>query len=187
MPRLIGSSTMSFSLYETAAGTFTGMLSSLDKLLDKGAEHAAAEGWPAERLPNAKLAEDMYPLTKQIQIACDHAKNAMARLAGQEPPRVADEERTIPELKERIARTIAFIEGFSAGDFADAEDRRYVIPLIDDLVVDFDGGQLLRDWHLPHFYFHAVTAYDILRHAGVVIGKPDYMSHIGVYIRRNTA
>jgi hypothetical protein len=178
---------MSFSLYDTAAGTFTGMLSSLSKLLDKGAEHAAAQGWLADRLPNAKLAEDMYPLTKQIQIACDHAKNAMARLAGQEPPRVPDEEQTIGDLKDRIARTIAFIEGFSAGDFAGAEDRRYVIPLFNDLVLDVDGSQLVRDWHLPHFYFHAVTAYDILRNAGVPIGKADYMSHIGGYIRQKAA
>ena len=178
---------MSSSLYDTAAGTFTGMLSSLSKLLDKGAEYAATEGWPADRLPNARLVEDMYPLTKQIQIACDHAKNAMARLAGQEPPRVPDEEKTIGELKDRIARTIAFVEGYSADDFAGAEQRRYVIPLFNDLVLDVDGSQLVRDWHLPHFYFHVVTAYDILRNAGVVIGKPDFMSHIGEYIRQKAA
>jgi hypothetical protein len=178
---------MSSSIYDVAAGTFTGMLGSLSKLLDKGAEHAAAQGWPTDKLPNAKLADDMYPLTKQIQIACDHAKNAMARLAGQEPPRVPDEERTIDDLKDRIARTITFVAGFSASDFAGAEERRYVIPLFDDLVLDVDGNQLVRDWHLPHFYFHTVTAYDILRHSGVAIGKPDYMSHIGSYIRPKAA
>jgi len=178
---------MSSSLYDTAAGTFTGMLGSLSKLLDKGAEHAAAQGWPADRLPSARLAEDMYPLTKQIQIACDHAKNAMARLAAQEPPRIPDEEQTIDELKARIARTIAFVESFPASGFTGAEARRYVIPLFNDLVLDVDGGQLLRDWHLPHFYFHAVTAYDILRHTGIAIGKQDYMSHIGVYIRQKAA
>lgn len=177
---------MSFSLHDMAAGTFTGMLGSLSKVLDKGAEHAA-QGWDAAKLPNARLAEDMYPLTKQVQIACDHAKNAMARLAGQEPPRFADEERTIGDLKDRIARCLAFVETVPEAAFADAEDRRFVIPLFNDLVLDMKGGQLLRDWHLPHFYFHVVTAYDILRHSGVTLSKQDYMGHIGASIRPKDA
>jgi hypothetical protein len=93
---------MSFSLHAAAAGTFTGMLGSLSKILDKAAEYAAAEGWDAARLPGARLAPDMFPLTKQVQIACDHAKNAMASLAGQEPPPFADEEQ-----RSRTSKTVS--------------------------------------------------------------------------------
>jgi uncharacterized protein len=178
---------MSYSLHAAAAGTFTGMLSSLSKILDKAAEHAAKEGWAAEKLPAARLAPDMFPLTKQVQIACDHAKNAMARLAGQEPPQFADGEQTIGDLKDRIARCLAFVESVPAAAFEGAEDRRIVIPLFNDLVLDMQGAQLLRDWFLPHFYFHVVTAYDILRHMGLTLGKLDYMSHIGGSVRPKDA
>ena len=178
---------MSFSLHATAVGTFTGMLGSLSKILDKAADHAATEGWAAEKLPEARLAPDMFSLTKQVQNACDHAKNAMARLAGQEPPRFADEEQTITDLKDRIARCLAFVESVPASAFEGAEDRQVVIPLFNDLVLDMKGGQLLRDWFLPHFYFHLVTAYDILRHVGVPLSKLDYMAHIGGSVRPKDA
>jgi hypothetical protein len=178
---------MSFSLHATAAGTFTGMLGSLSKILDKAADYAVAEGWEAAKLPGARLAPDMFPLTKQVQIACDHAKNAMARLAGLEPPPFPDEEQTIGDLKDRIARCVDFVESVPETAFDGAEDRRIVIPLFNDLVLDMNGGQLLRDWFLPHFYFHVVTAYGILRHVGVSLGKLDYMSHIGGSVRPKDA
>jgi hypothetical protein len=178
---------MSFSFHATAAGTFTGMLGSLSKILDKAGEYAVAEGWNTAKLPDARLAPDMFPLTKQVQIACDHAKNAMARLAGQEPPRFADEEQTVGDLKDRIARCLAFVKSVPESAFDGAEDRRIVIPLFNDLVLDMKGAQLLRDWFLPHFYFHVVTAYDILRHTGVPLGKLDYMSHIGGSVRPKDA
>jgi hypothetical protein len=174
---------MNFSLHATAAGTFTGMLGSLSKILDKAADCAAAEGWDEAKLPGARLASDMFPLAKQVQIACDHAKNAMARLAGLEPPPFADEEQTIADLKDRIARCLTFVESVPETAFEGAEDRRIVIPLFNDLVLDMNGGQLLRDWFLPHFYFHVVTAYGILRQSGVPLGKLDYMSHIGGSVR----
>jgi hypothetical protein len=178
---------MSFSLHATAAGTFTGMLSSLSKILEKAAEYGVAEGWDAAKLPEARLAPDMFPLAKQVRIACDHAKNAMARLAGQEPPHFADEEQTIGDLKDRIARCLAFVESVPPAAFEGAEDRRIVIPLFNDLVLDMKGDQLLRDWFLPHFYFHVVTAYDILRHVGVPLSKLDYMNHIGGSVRPKDA
>lgn len=175
------------SLYEIAHGSFAGMLSSLSKLLDKAAEHAATQGWPAEKLLNARLADDMFPLTKQVQIACDQAKNAMARLAGKEPPHFADEEQTVADLKDRIARCLAYIEAVPASAFADADNRLIVLPLFQDYVLELTGDRLLRDWFLPHFYFHVVTAYDIMRHLGVPIGKIDYLSHVGAAIRQKGA
>jgi hypothetical protein len=178
---------MSFSLHFMAAGTFTTMLGSLSKLLDKGAEHAAARGWKPEALPAARLTPDMLPLSAQIQIACDTAKNGIARLAAVTPPKFADDEKTIDELKDRIQRTIAYVESVPETAFAGAEERRVLLPLPGDIVVDLDGARHLRDWCLPNFYFHLVTAYDILRESGVAIGKQDYMTHVGPAIRPREA
>ncbi len=175
---------MRFSLYAMAAGTFTGVLTSLSGLLDKGAAYAAAQGWDAAKLPNTQLAPDMFSLIKQVQVACDQAKNSMARLAAQEPPKFADDEQTIEDLKARIAKTIAYIESVPEAAFGGAEERQIVVPLFEDMVLDVKGAQLLRDWSLPHFYFHVVTAYDIMRHSGVELSKRDYMSHIGSAIRK---
>jgi hypothetical protein len=170
---------MSISIYTMAIDTFVPMLRTLSALLDKGAEHARAKGSDPEQLVDARLAPDMFPLVKQVQIACDHAKGAAARLSGREPPLMEDNERTLGELKSRIKRTLDYVEGISANDYEGAEKRHIKFPLIDDLVLDVNGTQFLRDWALPHFYFHVVTAYDILRHEGVPIGKRDYLAHIG--------
>jgi hypothetical protein len=166
-----------------AIDTFVPMLRSLSKILDKGAQHASAKPFDGAVLANARLAPDMFSLIKQIQIACDTAKNGTARLMGQEPPKFADDEQTLEDLKARIAKTVDYLEKADRGALQGAEDRLISIPLPKDLVLEMKGLQYLRDWMLPHFYFHVVTAYDILRHNGVGIGKLDYLSHVGSAIR----
>jgi hypothetical protein len=167
-----------------AVGTFVPTLHTLSDLLDKGAAHASAQKRDAATLVNARLAPDMFPLGKQVQAACDHAKSAAAILAGQTPQRFEDNEKTFAELKDRIARTVAYVETFSASAFDAAADREIKYPLQAGLVMEMNGLQFLRDWALPNFYFHVVTAYDILRHNGVDIGKRDYMSHVAYAIRQ---
>ncbi|HLY53964.1 MAG TPA: DUF1993 domain-containing protein [Stellaceae bacterium] len=165
------------SLHDLSTGTFVPMLKTLSQLLDKAAEQAAARQIDLAALPEARLAPDMYPLTKQVQIACDQAKDATARLTGQTPPRFPDEERTLDELKARIGRTIDYVESAPDSAFAGAGERAVLFPLIEDLVFDASGFEYLRDWALPNFYFHIVTAYDILRRQGVEIGKRDYLGN----------
>jgi hypothetical protein len=184
MAEVLKEVTVTFSAYAMRVETFVPMLRTLSSLLDKGAAHASARKFDSAVLVNARLAPDMYSLVKQVQIACDHAKNGTARLVGQEPPRFADDEQTLDQLKERIAKTIDYVQSVAAGAFEGAEGREIEIPMSGDMVFAMNGAQFLRDWALPHFYFHVVTAYDILRHNGVELGKPDYLSHVGSYIRR---
>jgi hypothetical protein len=170
-----------------ATETFVPMLRSLSSLLDKGAEHAKAKKLDPATLVNARLAPDMFPLVQQVQIACDHAKGATARLTGQEPPRFEDNEKTLDELKARIAKTIDYVQSVPASAYEGAEDRAIKFPLIENLVFEANGFQYVRDWSLPHFYFHVVTAYDILRHNGIEIGKRDYLSHVGYAVRQRAS
>jgi len=172
------------SIYTMATETFVPMLRSLSGLLDKGAEHARTAKSDPAALVQARLAPDMYTLAQQVQLACVNAADSIARLTGQEPPKFENDEKTIEQLKARIARTIEYLEKVPQRAFDGAEDREIRIP-IPELSAEFqmNGLQLLRDWALPHFYFHVVTAYDILRHKGVEIGKRDYLSYVGGYIR----
>ena len=166
-----------------AIDTFVPMLRSLAKIFDKAAQHARAKSFDGAVLANARLAPDMFPLTRQVQIACDTAKNGMARLMGNEAPKFEDNEQTLDQLKARIERTIEYLEKAGRAALQGAEDREITIPFPDGRVLEMKGLQYLRDWMLPHFYFHVVTAYDILRHNGVDIGKFDYLSHAGSAIR----
>ncbi len=175
---------MKVSLYGMAIKTFEPMLRSLSSILDKGAEHASAKRLDPAALVNARLAPDMYTLAQQVQLACDHARDSAARLTGHEPTRGEHNERSLDELKALIAKTIDYLQKARADEFEGAENRKITIPIPDNMEVEMNGAQFLRDWALPHFYFHVVTAYDILRHNGVEIGKRDYMSHVGSYIRQ---
>jgi hypothetical protein len=172
------------SVYGMAVKTFVPMLRSLSNILDKGAEHAGAKKLEATALVNARLAPDMYTLAQQVQFACDQARDAAARLTGHEPARVEHNEQSLEELKALIAKTIDYLEKARADEFEGAEDRKITIPIPDNMEFETNGVQFLRDWAIPHFYFHVVTAYDILRHSGVEIGKRDYLSHVGSYIRQ---
>jgi hypothetical protein len=165
-----------------AMNTFVPMLGTLSTLLDKGTEHMRAKEKAPDSLLEARLAPDMFPLARQVQIACDLVKGAAARLAGQEPPVFEDKEQTVDELKARIRRTLDYVQSVPASAFQGAEQRQIVLPLVDDLVLDMNGEQYVRDWALPNFYFHVVTAYDILRNQGVEIGKRDYLAHAGYAI-----
>jgi hypothetical protein len=175
---------MSISVHAIASGTFVPMLRSLSRVLDKGAAHADAKKFDPAVLVKARLAPDMFTLAQQVQLACHHAKDAMARLTGQDPPQYGSADETFDELKARIRSTIEALESTPAAAFEGAEDRDVVIPLPGgEMAFEMKGYQLLRDWALPHFYFHVVTAYDILRHNGVDIGKRDYVGNVSGYLR----
>jgi hypothetical protein len=164
------------SMHTMSVDAFLPTLTALGKILDKAAQHASAKKFDASVLVNARLAPDMFPLVKQVQIACDFAKNSTARLAGQEAPKFEDNEQTIEELKTRVARTLDYVKGFRPDSFEGSEDRDIKLSFPNGMTLEFKGLAYLRDWVLPNFYFHAVTAYDILRHNGVDIGKRDYLN-----------
>ena len=175
---------MTITTYTLAIETFAPVLTTLSTLLDKGAAHARAKGTDLSALVAARLAPDMFPLSVQVKLACHHAKDAAARLTGATPSKPENEELTFDELKALIEKTVSYLRGMSANAFVGAEDRQIEIALQDNRVFKSNGIELLRDWSIPHFYFHVVTAYDILRHNGVVIGKRDYMNHIGRYVHQ---
>ncbi|APR77777.1 Hypothetical protein A7982_03124 [Minicystis rosea] len=179
---------MKLSIHTMAVDTFIPMLRMLSHVLDRGAEHAREKAVDPSTLVEGHLAPDMYTLALQVRLACDHAQNGTAILIGQEPPRPKHtDEKTIDDLKARIAETIGYLESVPVSAFAAAEDRDIELPLQADLAMQMNGARFLKDWALPHFYFHVVTAYDILRHSGVEIGKRDYLRHIGDAIRPRKA
>lgn len=165
---------MTISMYEASAPRFVNMLKNLSTILDKAQAYADAKKIAPAVLPSARLFPDMFPLVRQVQIACDHAKGAVARLAGIENPKFEDSEQTLEELKTRIARTISFVESISAGQINGSENKEIAITA-GGRDLKFTGMQYLLGYAQPNFYFHLVTAYDILRHNGVDIGKRDYI------------
>ncbi|HLW91178.1 MAG TPA: DUF1993 domain-containing protein [Roseiarcus sp.] len=177
---------MKISAYTLSVETFASKLGSLSALLDKGAEHAKAAAFDPATLVNARLAPDMYPLATQVSLACRNAEDGAAKLIGgsRRPPPLVDDEKTFDGLKARIEEALAYLRSLDAAAFEGAEDRRVEIPIPNDgRKFVMTGGEFLRDWALPHFYFHVVTAYAILRHNGVELGKRDYMKDVGRYIR----
>ncbi|MFT3776118.1 MAG: DUF1993 domain-containing protein [Minicystis sp.] len=174
---------MKLSIHALAVETFVPMLRTVSQILDKGAAHAREKQIEVATLGDARLAPDMYPLARQVQLACHYAADAAARLTGGEPPPLDTGEESLDALKARIERTIADLQKVPATAFDGAEARVIAFPIDDERGFEMSGLQFLREWSLPHFYFHVVTAYDILRHQGVDIGKRDYMSHVGAYIR----
>lgn len=166
---------MSFTLYEASAPVFVRAMTSIPAWLDK----AGAEGKVESELLAARLAPDMRPFPAQIQMASDSAKNAMARLAGVEAPAMPDTESSFAELKERCRRTIAFIEGLDRAALNGAEDREVVLKFPNGMGYRFTGAAYLTGFALPNFFFHVTTAYALLRAAGVTLGKPDFLQHLG--------
>ena len=165
---------MSNLMYSLSAPVFIRMLRNLDAVLDKGAAYAAARKIDPSVLVNARLFPDMFPLAAQVRIAGDFAKGAVARLTGKEPPKYEDTETTFDELRARIAKTIAYVEQFGAAEFEGADKRQVTIKLRGEDRT-FDGTTYLASIVLPNFYFHVTTAYDILRHNGVELGKRDFV------------
>ncbi len=168
---------MKISVHALSVDAFAHTLGQLSLLLEKGAAHATARKFDPSVLVNGRLAPDMFPLSKQVQIACDVAKNSVARLAGLEPPRFEDTEKTIEELRARIARTIDYLKGVPASSFEGSEDRDIKVPA-GDRTLEFKGLPFLQRWAIPNVYFHVMTAYSILRHNGVDVGKRDYLGAI---------
>jgi hypothetical protein len=170
---------MPVSLHDASVGTFVRMLTNLDAILDKAALHAEQKKIDPAVLLNARLYPDMFPLTRQVQIACDMAKSGAGRLAGAELPKHPDTEATFAELKARIAKVIAYVNGLDRGAIEAGEQRAITVPLRDRTLEFRSGLPYLLGWVLPNFYFHVTTAYNILRHNGLEIGKPDYLGRSG--------
>ncbi len=165
---------MSISMYEASIPVFVQMLGSLKVLLEKGVAHAAARKFDPAVLVNSRLAPDMFPLSRQIQIASDAAKGAAARLSGTEAPKFEDRETTLPELIARIDKTLDYLKSFRPAQIDGSEERKVVVKT-SQREFSFTGLTYLQYWALPNFFFHVTTAYNLLRHNGVEIGKADFL------------
>lgn len=153
-------------------------LNALSAILDKAEAYAEAKKIDAAVLLNARLFPDMLPLTRQVQIASDLAKNCGARLAEIDPPRYEDTENTIAELKARLSKTVAFLKSLDTKKIDESADREITFPLGGTNKGQMKGADYLHHFVVPNFYFHVTTAYDILRHNGVEIGKRDFIGVI---------
>lgn len=170
---------MSISMHDASAGVFVKMLNNLSAILDKAAAHAKARGFDESVLLQSRLFPDMLPLTKQVQIACDAAKFGVSRLAGVEAPSFADDETTIEQLRARIAATVDFIQGVPADALAGTEDKEITIPLRGGAqALKMKGLDYLLHFAQPNLYFHVATAYGLLRHNGVDLGKRDFLGAV---------
>ena len=165
---------MSFTIYDASIPPMIRALSNLSKIMDKAVAQAKAQDIPLSTLLEARLAPDMHPFPRQIQIASDAAKGAAARLANIEAPAMADTETTFPELQARIAKTIDFLKSVSADKIVGAEDREIVMKFPQG-EMKFSGRDFLTQFALPNFFFHVTTAYGLLRHKGITIGKMDFL------------
>jgi hypothetical protein len=165
---------MTFSMYDASAPVFVNALTAMRAWLDK----AAVEKVEAE-LIEARLAPDMRPLPAQFQMASDTAKNAIGRLSGTEAPSMADTEASFADLRDRCDRTIAFVNSIDPAILAASEAREVLLKLPNGTGWHFTGADYLTRFALPNFFFHVTTAYAILRAAGVTLGKPDFMQHLG--------
>jgi uncharacterized protein len=168
---------MTISMYQTSAPRFAHTLGNLAAILDKAQAHCDARKIDPLVLTGWRLFPDMFPFTRQVQIACDTAKGAMARLAGVEIPKHEDSERTFEELKARLAKTIDFVQSVKRERVDGSEEREIVLQMRSG-ERRFTGLQYLLGHALPNFYFHVTTAYNILRHNGVEIGKQDYIGKL---------
>jgi hypothetical protein len=168
---------MSISMYLASVPPILRTLINLREILGKAATHAEAKKIDPSVLINARLYPDMLPLSHQVQIATDNAKGAVSRLAGMEPPKYEDNESTFPELVARIDKTIALLETFKPEQIDGSEDKTITLPM-HDRTLTFKGMLYLLDYVLPNIYFHVITAYAILRHSGVEIGKRDFLGKI---------
>ena len=169
---------MTFSLSRAAFPAVETTLAALSGNLDKAEAFAAAKKIDASVLLTMRLAPDMFAFTRQVQIACDLAKNGLARLAGAEAPKFEDTESTVAQLKERVAKTIAFVKTLDRAKIDASVDNDIVFPMGPTNKGTMKGGDYMTMFILPNVYFHATAAYAILRHCGVEVGKRDYLGAI---------
>jgi hypothetical protein len=167
------------SLYAASIPQFKKMLVSLDKWLEKAVERAAKKSFEPSVLLQARLAPDQFNFIRQVQSACDAAKSGAARLAGQQPPSHPDTEQTLEELRARIRTCIAYLDSVKPDDLAEAATRRIALPFIPGKLMH--GSDYLTQFALPNFYFHVTTAYAILRHNGVELGKADFLGDLPLF------
>lgn len=165
---------MSLSMYQASVPTFIRGFTNLSAILTKAAAHAEAKKIDPSVFINARIAPDMFPLSRQIQIATDVTKGGCARLAGIDIPSYADTEATFPELQARIAKTVEFLKGIPAAKIDGTEDKDITLK-VGGNDLQFKGQAYLLGFVIPNFYFHITTAYAILRHNGVEIGKMDFL------------
>jgi uncharacterized protein len=175
---------MTITIHELAVDSFVHMLGTLSSLLDKARDHAAARKFDVASLVTARLAPDMFPLGTQVYLSCHHARDGVARLTGQDAPVIERFEENFDQLVARIQATLEFVQGTPNSAFDGAEQRTITITVNPERIFDLTALQFLRDWSLPHFYFHVVTAYDILRESGVLLGKRDYVPYMAGYLRQ---
>ena len=167
---------MTISMYQASVPRFVNILGNLSNILDKAQAHVDAKKLDTATLTTYRLFPDMLPMTTQVRIACDTAKGAVARLAGVEIPAYEDNEKTLADLKARIAKTIAFIQTVTSAQIDGTEDKEIVIKY-GEKETRYKGMQFLLGNAVPNIYFHVTTTYNILRHNGVEIGKRDYLGN----------
>jgi hypothetical protein len=170
---------MPFSMSQASVPVFEIGLNALSAVLDKAAAAAAAKKVDAAVLLNWRLAPDMFALLRQVQVACDQAKNGGARLANAEPPKYEDNETTIDQLKARIAKTVAYVKSLDAKAIDASADREITFPLGPNKG-HMKGGDYLNHFVLPNYYFHLTAAYAIVRHCGVELAKRDFLGNIPI-------
>ncbi len=167
---------MMISMYQASVPRLVNILGNLSNILDKAQAHIDARAINVSELMNYRLIPDMYPFSKQVQIVCDKARSVVARLAGMDVPFYKDDETTLAELKLRISKTIAFIQSVPPERINGTEDKDIVLP-VSGKETCYKGMQLLLGHSMPNVYFHAATAYNILRQNGVEIGKRDFLGN----------
>ena len=168
---------MSISIYQSSVPILKGMLGNLSSILAKAELYAKNKKFDEKNLLESRLFPDMFPLVKQVQVATDQAKGGCARLAGVEPPKFEDDETTLSQLQDRIAKTIAFIDGIDPAQLDSAASRQIQYNMR-DFNFEFSAQQYLTNWVLPNFYFHVTAAYNLLRMGGLEIGKSDYLGSL---------
>src|SRR5262245_39796724 len=178
MPPKQRSEDLAMSISNASIPAFEIGLNALSAIIDKAEAYAEAKRIDPTVLLTARLFPDMFAFSRQVQSACDQAKNASARLAGMDPPKYEDSEKTIAELKARIAKTVAFVRTLDARKIDASADREITFPLGPNNKGHMKGADYLNHFALPNFYFHLTTAYDILRHGGGEIGKRDFLGAI---------
>ena len=167
-------------MYYAMVQQFAKTLRNLDTLLEKAVKHAEARKFDPNNFCTARIAPDMFPLTRQVQIACDVAKTAAAALTGKEPPKFDDTEHTMEQLRERIRKTLAYVETFTADDFKKI-DAQTVVKLPYPQGKSMHAQEFLLSRCVPNLYFHATTTYDLLRAGGVELGKGDFLGAMSIF------